>query len=362
MAFSRRILLQLGLQAFVARNLIAEDEPRPRKGNSLASNYDVEAVQKVRNFKLNEGHFVSSSDGTSQPFRYYVPESDSPQRRPLLVFLHSWSADYRQYKGDWIQAADSRNWIFLQPNFRGANNSPMAGGSIVAQQDVLDCIDWAIKNLKVDLRRIYLAGASGGGHMAMLLAGRHPHRFSAVSAWVGISDLKEWYKFQSRGGKESRYAQSISAICGGPPGTSPEVDAEYEQRSPINWISQLGDLPIDLAAGVYDGTSQGSVPITHTLNAFNAIAHVRNQPLVTESEITQLVQQGRLSSPSPEDIQPDPSFEREIRLRRHAGNARLTIFDGGHEAFPEAACTWLEGHQRRVKLSLRNEAQSKSEK
>lgn len=352
MTFSRRVLLQIGLQACFAKTLLAEDEPRrPRNGDPLASKFDVEAIQKVKNFKLTEKRFISSIDGTSQPFRYHVPKSSSSKHRPLLIFLHSWSADYRQYKGDWIHAADSRDWIFLQPNFRGANNSPAAGGSLLAQQDVLDCIDWATKNLKVDQSKIYLAGASGGGHMAMLLAGRHPNRFSAVSAWVGISDLEAWYNFQSRGGKESRYAQSISAICGGPPGTSPEVNSQYRERSPINWINQLGELPIDLAAGVYDGTSQGSVPITHTLNAYNAIAHVRNGKVVTDEEITQLTQQGRLNNPTPEDIPSDPTYEREIRLRRHSGNARLTIFDGGHEAFPEAACAWLEGHKRKVTSS-----------
>jgi len=349
MKLSRRTLLLTGLQAALTYPAFAEDEPRrPRPGDARVSNFNVESVQKTRRFKLVEDRFISSSDGSSQPFRYYVPAGKTKNVRPLLVFLHSWSADYRQYKGDWIEAADQRNWIFIQPNFRGPNSSPDAGGSVIAQQDVLDNIDWAISHLKADPRRIYLAGASGGGHMAMLLAGRHPERFSAVSAWVGISDLEAWYRFQTRGGTKSRYAAGVAAVCGGAPGTSPEVDTQYYHRSPINWVAQLGDLPIDLAAGVHDGKNGSSVPITQTLNAYNAIAQVRGAHLVSDEETAQLIRQGMLINPSVEDLVVDATFERDIRMRRHAGNARLTIFDGGHEAIPQAICAWLEGHNRKT--------------
>jgi hypothetical protein len=33
-------------------------------------------------------------------------------------------------------------------------------------------------------------------------------------------------------------------------------------------------------------------------------------------------------------------------LRRFAGKARVTIFEGGHESIPEAAIAWLEQHKR----------------
>src|SRR5690606_37780668 len=106
MKLSRRILLLTGLQAALTYLDIAEDEPRrTRPGDARVTNFNVESAQKTRRCKLVEDRFISSSDGSSQPFRYYVPAGKTQNVRPLLVFLHSWSADYRQYKGDWIEAA-----------------------------------------------------------------------------------------------------------------------------------------------------------------------------------------------------------------------------------------------------------------
>ena len=42
-------------------------------------------------------------------------------------------------------------------------------------------------------------------------------------------------------------------------------------------------------------------------------------------------------------------FEPErLFLRRNAGPARVTIFDGGHEGLPHAACEWLSKQHRKT--------------
>jgi hypothetical protein len=84
----------------------------------------------------------------------------------------------------------------------------------------------------------------------------------------------------------------------------------------------------------------------HTLNAFNVVADANGHAQIPESEIGELWNDGRLSTPTESDLRDDPSFPREILLRRNAGNARVTIFDGGHEALPTAACAWLEQRRR----------------
>ena len=72
--------------------------------------------------------YVSSADNTRQPMMFYKPQRDEP--RPLLVALHSWSEDYRQAESviyaEWCIAND---WVFIHPNFRGANTKPQATGS-----------------------------------------------------------------------------------------------------------------------------------------------------------------------------------------------------------------------------------------
>ena len=288
---------------------------------------------------------VSSVDGAKQPSMFWAPESAAKKPTPLLVFLHSWSGDYRQNNEPWLSEARKRGWIFLHPNFRGANFGRQACGSEFARRDILDAMDQVTANFRVDRDRIYLAGVSGGGHMTMLMAGYYPNRFSAASAWVGISDLAEWYRFHVHDGKPARYAQNVAACCGGAPGASKEVDRQYRARSPLFHLDRVGDLPIELCAGIQDGHT-GSVPIAHTLDAFNVIAASQGHEEVAQSEIDLLSKRKPLAKPRKSDTGIDADYGREIKLRREAGPARVTIFEGGHEGLPHAACAWLAKHRR----------------
>lgn len=291
----------------------------------------------------------SSLDGSDQPSRWWSPESANSEPRPLLVYLHSWSSDYRQDNSPWQREAVARGWIYLHPNFRGVNRTPAACGSPLARQDVLDAIDEVSRRVRVDRRRVYLAGTSGGGHMALLLAAYHPERFSAASAWVGISDLAEWYRFHAPEGKRDHYAQMTVDALGGAPGSSDAVDAEYRARSPLFHLARAKDVPLDMAAGVTDGQT-GSVPIAHSLQAFNVVASATGGEPVTDEEARQLVAAGRLAAPRPSDQESDATMGRAIFLRRAAGPSRVTIFDGGHEGLPRPACEWLARQQRNVEL------------
>jgi poly(3-hydroxybutyrate) depolymerase len=296
---------------------------------------------------LLEATTVSALDGATQPLLYWAPESATTAATPMLVFLHSWSGDYRQDNSKWLKEAVDRNWIFLHPNFRGRNDHLTACGSKYARQDILDAMALMRSTLQVDPERIYLAGTSGGGHMSMLMAGHHPDQFSAVSAWVGISDLTEWHTFHSKKNMPDGYDKMIVASLGGPPGFSVEVDQQYRERSPLFHLHQTGDLPLDIAAGVQDGHT-GSVPVSHSLKAFNVIAETRGAARVTEQEMTELARDQRLANPLASDQEADAVLARGIFLRRAAGNSRVTIFAGGHEGLPTPACEWLAQQKRRV--------------
>jgi poly(3-hydroxybutyrate) depolymerase len=287
---------------------------------------------------------TSSIDGTSQPSYLILPRDlDSDQQSvPLLVSLHSWSADVEQRKFELERLAIQRGWIYLFPHFRGPNQHPDACGSVKAQQDILDAVDWVRQRYPVDSRRIYLTGVSGGGHMTMLMVGRHPQRWAAASAWVGISDLAAWHAFHA----DTRYGAMLRASCGGRPGESPEVDQQYRLRSPLTHLHAAGQVPLDLAAGIHDG-HRGSVPIRHTLDAFNTIALAVGESPVSEHEIQQLSRpDGRLDRPQASDRTVDTALGRTIHLRRYAGPSRVTIFEGAHEGNAAAAIDWLEQHAK----------------
>ena len=233
-----------------------------------------------------------------------------------------------------------RGWIYLFPNFRGVNQTPQACGSLVAQQDILDAVDWVSDHHNVDRRRVYLTGSSGGGHMTLLMAARYPKRWRAASAWVGISDLAAWHQRH----QGTKYGDMLEKCAEGAPGDSPEVDAQYAARSPLTYLASAKQVAIDIAAGVHDGHT-GSVPIRHSIEGFNEIANSNGNVPVSEQEIQQISRQdGRLESPGVGDTGFDPSFGRDYYLRRRAGSARLTIFEGGHEGIAPAAMAWFEDH------------------
>jgi poly(3-hydroxybutyrate) depolymerase len=295
---------------------------------------------------------TSSLDGASQPAILSIPAHHSGDPRPLLVLLHTWSADYRQreFAAACQPLCDARRWILLRPDFRGPNRTPAAAGSELAVRDVLDAIDAVRRRAWVDRRRIYLVGTSGGGHMSLLLATRAPQLFAAVSAWVPVSDLAAWHaEIDVPGGKWRRYARDLERVCGGPPGASPAVDARYHARSPLPHLAQARGLPIDIATGLDDG-HLGSVPIRHSLRAFNALA-VANGAAGQQFDTVEIEAMTRTRQ-VPAGLQyRGPALagrRRPVLVQRDAGPVRVTIFAGGHEGDMPAAIEWLATHRRAV--------------
>lgn len=285
--------------------------------------------------------FTSTADGSQQEAILILPEStgSNDQPIPIVVSLHSWSADLNQ-RNALERLVHDRGWIYLFPNFRGVNQTPAACGSLLAQQDVLDAVDWVANHHNVDRDRVYLTGTSGGGHMTLLMAARYPNRWRAASAWVGISDLPAWHDRHQR----TKYGIMLEKCTNGAPGDSPEVDAQYVARSPLTHLAAAKEVAIEIAAGVHDGHT-GSVPIRHSIEAFNEIANANGNAPVGEQEIQQISRSnGRLESPEDSDTGFDASFGRDYYLRRLAGNARLTIFEGGHEGIATAVMAWFEQH------------------
>lgn len=308
---------------------------------------------------LKEIQVQSSIDRSMQPALMWLPKKARTQKTPMLVFLHSWSGNYKQNNGTWQKEAVDRGWIYLHPHFRGANKSPKACGSRLAKQDILDAISAISKRYKVDSTRIYLAGHSGGGHMAMLMAGYHPSRFSAVSSWCGISNLKNWYLYHAPRGREGKYAKMVSSCCGGKPGHSQKIDAQYKARSPWQHLKNIGNLPFDLNAGVYDG-QKGSVPFYQSLRAFNAVAnaHGDKEKAISEEVLLELWNTHTLNLPEESDIAKDKEYERAIILRRQTGKTRVTIFDGNHESLAHSACNWLAKQQRQTKIETKKKTKT----
>jgi pimeloyl-ACP methyl ester carboxylesterase len=227
--------------------------------------------------------------------------------------------------------------VLIHPDFRGVNQRPEACGSELVVQDILSAVEFAQKKAVVDIRRIYLVGASGGGYASLLMAGRAPDIWAGVSAWCPIYDLRTWHAETSQ--RQLKYCDMLETVCGGAPGESPEVDEQYRVRSAATWLPHAHNVTLSINTGITDGHN-GSVPVSHTLNAFNALAIAHDR--IAESAIQSMVQNPNMPVELLQRID-DPLYHSKPALfRRVSGSTQVTIFEGGHEIIYEAALGWLE--------------------
>jgi pimeloyl-ACP methyl ester carboxylesterase len=295
----------------------------------------------------------SSVDRAEQPALFYTPPEAMPGKTgkavPLLVSLHSWSASYDRYDSleSTLIGCIKRGWIFISPDFRGPNIRPEACGSDLAVQDILDAVAYAMKAARVDERRIYLVGGSGGGHMGLLTACRAPGLWAGVSVACPISDLLTWYRFCDE--NKYRYAEMMKACFNGPPG-DPERDAEYRRRSPLFCLESAKGVPVDIETGILDGHGGRAVPVDHSIRAFNALAEANGRPdcRLSEEEIAYITHEAALPARLKDETENQPGRKYPVLFRRDTGVVRLTLYDAGHdfdpglEADAPPALDWLE--------------------
>lgn len=284
--------------------------------------------------------FTSPADGSEQKTLLFLPPGDEPV--PLLVAFHTWSGDYLQDQAAYAEWCIARGWALVHPDLRGPADRPEAAGSDLAFADLRAVLELAKARRRIDPERIYAVGVSGGGMMALLAAARMPEVWAAASAWVPVTDLAAWHA-DSRA-RKNKYAAMIERVCGGPPGASPAVDAAYAARSAVARLATARiSCPLDINTGIHDGFT-GSVPVSHAIRAFNAVAAAANR--IPEATVDALVKDRRV----PADLafaDADPLYAtKPVLLRRRSDSARLTVFDGGHDIVYEAGLSWLEAQRR----------------
>ena len=275
-------------------------------------------------------------DRTMQPAKFFRAAGTDP--RPLVVCLHTWSSDCNQKSYEKYAAlAEAGNWHMIFPHFRGPNWHADACGSDLVVSDLEDAVIYAKKTVAVDPARIYLTGGSGGGHCSLLMAGRRPDLWTAVSAWCPISDISRWHR-ESRERKRG-YADHIESACGGDPETSESALEEARKRSPVTWLANAADvLPVDINTGIHDGHT-GSVPVGQSVRAYNLLAAPEDR--IPEADISFIEENEKIPSHLAAK-EGDPAYgSHAILLRKQSRKVRLTIFEGRHDMFFETAFDWL---------------------
>ena len=274
----------------------------------------------------------SSLDGTMQPCWFWAPEKARSEAVPLIVGLHTWSTDYRHKSNyaDSLAYARKMGWAMVGPNFRGPNKTPPACGGDPAVQDIVDAVNYAKGRVKIDESRVYIVGGSGGGHMTLLMAGRHPELWAGCVAFCPITDVARWYadSVLKHPGRGRQYAVMLEGACGGKPSDRPD---EYRRRSPLTWLDRAAKagVPVYIATGIHDGW-KGSVPVGHSIRAFNMLADEADR--VTEADIKFIEDNQRTPEALAYKGPRDPFYgpRAKIHFRRTSRNVRVTLFEGGH--------------------------------
>ncbi len=215
---------------------------------------------------LSEIKIRSTIDGSEEPVLFFRGSSSSPP--PLLVHLHSWSNNRQNNIEDITQLADRAGFNAIFPEFRGPNlvSNERAGeacASQLAMQDIVDAAESLCREGEADPANLFLAGGSGGAHMALMSAGYRPELWRAVIASCPITDLVKWHA------ENRSYAPHIEACCGGPP-DNPERVEEYKKRSPAFHAESIAKARAYILHGKHDR----SVPFTHSMELYNMICSV----------------------------------------------------------------------------------------
>ena len=129
---------------------------------------------------------------TTYPFWINVPEKESTEKQPVLIFLHGKSLSgtdlnrVRRYgvlramdKGRKIPA------IVVAPQVAKGNWNP---------DKVLEVLDYVKKNYNVDESRIYVCGMSLGGYGTLHFAGKYADKITAAVAICGGGNVKDGCK------------------------------------------------------------------------------------------------------------------------------------------------------------------------
>jgi pimeloyl-ACP methyl ester carboxylesterase len=297
----------------------------------------VNTVYAQRPDFLKKDSIQSSLDKNTQVF--YFDNSTKSKPQPLVVELHSWSNTASSQKEILAEQAHSKNWNYILPNFRGANNHLKACCSEFVIADIDEAIDWALKNMNIDKKKIYIVGNSGGGYATMAMYMKSRHKIRAFSAWSSISDLATWYEESLE--RKNKYTTDIIQ-CTGENGIFD--DQKARERSPLFWetpVRKRRNSKLQIYAGIHDGYT-GSVPISHSIKFYNKILidaeEADNRRFVSSEDASTMLKTQTFPVKKPVKL----IDNRAILYQKSSQKIRLIIFEGTHEILKNVALDLID--------------------
>jgi dipeptidyl aminopeptidase/acylaminoacyl peptidase len=210
---------------------------------------------KLTQYRLANMQPVSfkARDGLTINGYLTFPPKETKLKLPMVLNVHGgpWARDSWGFdpSGQWLA---NRGYLCFQVNFRGSTGYGKAfvnagdrewGGKM--HDDLVDAIDWAIKEGYADQSRIAIFGGSYGGYAALVGATFTPNLFQCAVDIVGPSNLITLIK------SVPPYWEPMIATFHKRVG-HPEKDAHFlKSRSPLFKVDRI-KIPILIAQGAND--------------------------------------------------------------------------------------------------------------
>ncbi|MAB28825.1 MAG: S9 family peptidase [Planctomycetaceae bacterium] len=141
---------------------------------------------------------IPTRDGLSMPSYLTVPHFSNGKKLPMVLLVHGgpWARDSWGYN-PYHQWLSDRGYAVLSVNFRGstgfgkeflnAGNREWYGKM---QDDLVDAVDWAVKEGVADPDRVAIMGGSYGGYATLAALTRDPELFACGVDIVGPSHVR----------------------------------------------------------------------------------------------------------------------------------------------------------------------------
>ncbi len=141
---------------------------------------------------------ITARDGLKLNSYLTLPVGVAAKNLPMVLFPHGgpWARDEWGFNG-YAQWLANRGYAVLQPNFRGSTgygkkhlNAGNKQWGLKMHDDLIDCVNWAVKEGIADPQKVGIMGGSYGGYCALAAVTFTPEVFACSVDIVGPSNLK----------------------------------------------------------------------------------------------------------------------------------------------------------------------------
>ena len=190
--FVKNLLGQLGVSSAEQGWEIGEHMRSPQ--------LEARATQPAEATVKNEGRFLNKSFTNqvgTRSYKLYIPSSYHGQAMPMVVMLHGCSQNPDDFANGTrmnLMAEEKQCFVVYPAQAQSANSSKCWNWfkSVDQQREqgepsiIAGITREVVNNYKLDADRVYVAGLSSGGAMAVIMATTYPDLYAAVGVHSGL--------------------------------------------------------------------------------------------------------------------------------------------------------------------------------